>query len=518
MKKLIHTIIVISILTGCAQQKETQEIPAVPEGPLADLYDPSLYPFYHNVASGDPLENSVIIWTRVHPEDPNTNEEVQWQVAKDEQFAEIIKEGQAFTNNTKDFTLKVNVQDLQPGTTYFYRFENKGRFSPVGRTKTLPSGTVDQAKFAVVSCSNWEFGYFNSYGHIADRDDLDAVLHLGDYIYEYGAGTYGDTTTGRFHVPDHEIITLEDYRMRYSQYRLDPNLQKVHQQHPFIVVWDDHEIANDAYKTGAQNHQPEEGSYEERKEIARRVYYNWMPVRDDEKLYRSFQFGDLAQLLMLDERLEGRTEPPADTTSLAQLPENHTMLGNEQLSWFLNELGKNEEKWQVVGNQVIFSYLNYGRPDFNLNMDSWDGYPVERQTITNYLEDNAIENVIFVTGDTHSGWAFEVVTNPLLGYDSLSGIGAFAVEFGTTSVSSGNADERYDTDTVKMHEDLVLKPLNPHLKYVNMRDHGYLLLTLNRDEAKAEWYVISTLKDPRSTERLDASAKVAHGTHRVEME
>lgn len=514
--KYFYAITLCTFIFSCAV-REITEIPEVPVGPLSHLYNKSLYPFYHNVASGDPLENSVIIWTRIESAAAHANEEVEWEVAADEDFENIVQSGKAYTNADKDFTVKVDVQELQPGTTYYYRFIHNELLSPVGKTKTLPSENVDEVKFAVVSCSNWEWGYFNAYKHIADRKDLDAVLHLGDYIYEYGVGTYGDTTIGRFNEPPYEIITLDDYRTRYSQYRLDPDLQEIHRQHPFISIWDDHEITNNAYKYGAQNHQDHEGSYEERKKAARQVYYNWMPIRENQELYRSFQFGNMVQVIMLDERLAGRTEPPEDTVSLKNLPPHHTMLGDEQLQWFLGQLRENKEAWQLIGNQVIFSYLNYGRPDFTLNPDSWDGYPRERSEIIKIISENQIDNVVFVTGDTHAAWAFEVTTDPFLGYDSITGTGAVAVEFGTTSVNSGNADEKFPSDTVVIYEHEVLKPLNPHLKYVNMRDHGYLLVTLTEENVKAEWYVVNTVRTSESTEKLDRSATVERGKQKVEI-
>lgn len=516
MKYLLICFVTFFILTGCLS-RVAEETPTDPAGPLSQLYSPGLKPFYHGVASGDPLSDAVIIWSRVQAAS-NENITVLWEVAQDSAFNNIVKSGGATAEPDRDHTIKVDVTGLRPGNTYYYRFKSGEIFSPVGRTRTLPVGDTDEAKFAVVSCSNWEFGYFNPYKHIADRDDLNAVLHLGDYLYEYGVGTYGDTTRGRFHEPPHEILSLEDYRTRYSQYRLDKDLQKVHQMHPFITVWDDHEIANNAYKTGAQNHQPDEGSYETRKEIATRVYYEWMPIRADQEHYRSFQFGDMAQIIMLDERLEGRTEPAEDTTSIATLPPGHTMLGEEQLSWFLNELEENNERWQLIGNQVVFSYLNYGRPNINLNPDSWDGYPLERKEIVDFIKAEEINNVVFLTGDTHSSWAFEVTPNPFIKYDSATGIGAVAVEFGSPSVNSGNADERYHPDTVKFHENLYIKPFNPHLKYVNMRDHGYVLITLNRDEAKAEWYFVNTLGDQDSKERLGQRVHVKHGEHKLHVE
>ena len=197
---------------------------------------------------------------------------------------------------------------------------------------------TNQLNFAVVSCSNYEWGYFNAYGRIAEEENLSAVIHLGDYIYEYGTTSYGDTTIGRINIPTHEIISLQDYRDRYSLYRLDPDLIAAHKSHPFIVIWDDHEIANNSYVDGAQNHQDDEGSYEARKASARKAYYEWLPIRDTPNHYRDFKFGELADLFMLDERLAGRTKPADSLGDPSLLDENRTLLGQEQFGWLENNL------------------------------------------------------------------------------------------------------------------------------------------------------------------------------------
>ena len=246
-------------------------------------FDADLKPFYHGVASGDPLSDRVIIWTRVTP-DTATHVEVNWTMATDTAFQNIVGEGQVTTSAENDFTVKVDVSGLSPATTYYYYFTALEGNSVIGRTRTTPtSDEVDHVRFAVVSCSNYQAGYFHAYRNIGNRRDLDAVIHLGDYIYEYGSGegTYGfDSALNRENVPSTEIIELADYRTRYSLYRLDPDLRKAHQQHPFIAVWDDHETANDAYTDGAENHNQGEGEWTDRKSAALKAYYEWMPVRD----------------------------------------------------------------------------------------------------------------------------------------------------------------------------------------------------------------------------------------------
>lgn len=517
MKHYQSVILLIALFTACGPSKTKEEqLPKLPKDGIAQYYDNSLKPFYHGVASGDPLTDKVIIWTRVTPEDSLKTIEVEWEISTDEQFNNIVNSGKVSTSPVDDYTVKIDADKLLPDTQYFYRFKALEAVSSVGRTNTAPEAMVDSLKFAVISCSNYEWGYFNAYKKLAERNDIDAVLHLGDYIYEYGAGDYGDTTLNRSHIPGHEIVSLEDYRLRYSQYRLDPDLRAAHQNHPFITIWDDHEIANNSYTEGAQNHQPDEGPYAERREAARKAYYEWLPVRPSSHLYRNFKYGELAELIMLDERLEARTAPVDSVMDPTFEDENRAMLGNTQMKWFEDRLKTTNAQWKVVGNQVIYSYLNWGRPTFNINLDSWDGYPVEQKKIAEFIKSNEIENVVFVTGDTHSAFAFEVTVNPFSDYDPISGQGAFAVEFGTTSINSSNSDERFPVDSVKLHEQKITNtPVNPHLKYSNLRDHGYLVLSLYPDEAKANFYFVETVKKPSDKEELGKSVTVKSGTHHL---
>ena len=252
-------------------------------------------------------------------------------MALDREMSDIIASDSITTSAERDYTLKVIVEGLEAGTTYYYDFNALGRNSVTGRTKTAPTGPVDQLKFAVVSCANLLWGEFAAYGHVADRDDLDAVIHMGDYLYEYAQdGTYGHKTLrNRPIFPKHELVELEDYRLRYQTYRLDPNLQRIHQMHPMIAVWDDHESANDSWATGAQNHDPRtEGEWETREANARQVYSEWMPIRGDaQQIYRAFSYGDLADIIMLDTRLEGRERPLGDINHPELHNPERTILG-----------------------------------------------------------------------------------------------------------------------------------------------------------------------------------------------
>ena len=271
--------------------------------------------FTHGVASGDPLADRVILWTRLIPGNGEHRVvDCRWEVASDPQFKQLVKSGIISTSAERDYILKVDAQGLEPGQAYFYRFLSEGIASPVGRTRTLPEGEVEAFRIGVASCSNYPQGYFNVYRHMADSD-LDLVLHLGDYIYEYAEGVYANAVAtgelGRQIEPTNEILTIEDYRMRYGLYRTDSDLQAVHARHPFICVWDDHELANDSWKDGAENHNQGEGDFQARMTAARQAYHEWLPIRtavsgDQGPIFRSFKVGELADLIMLDTRLHGR--------------------------------------------------------------------------------------------------------------------------------------------------------------------------------------------------------------------
>ncbi len=462
--------------------------------------------FEHGVASGDPLTDQVIVWTKVTPRDSSLHVEVNWELAANEAFDTVLKYGKYTTSADRNFTVKIDLKGLNPDTKYYYRFSALGDTSIVGKTKTAPAYS-DSLQFAVVSCSNYQWGYFNAYGRIADRENLDAVIHLGDYIYEHGVDGYGDTTIGRLHEPPVEILTLDDYRIRYAQYRKDKDLIAVHANHPFIVIWDDHEIANNAYVEGAENHQEHEGSYIQRKAAARKAYYEWMPIREGEKLYRKFSFGKMADLIMLDERLEGRSEQLSGVDNPDYPSEKRSMLGPNQLEWFQSNIRNSNATWKVIGNQVIFSdriLLSSKNPK---SMDAWDGYPAEKNKIAHTILDEGISDVIWITGDTHSSWIFNTVVQDVSDTP-------IAVEFGGTSVNSGNYGDRVSRDTVRMVEAEYLKN-NPHLKYTNLADHGYFLLTLTNDQARVQYYYSDTVKEPSNKERLGYEGVVASGVPEV---
>ncbi|OCY36235.1 alkaline phosphatase, partial [Acinetobacter pittii] len=333
--------------------------------------------FLHGVASGDPLQDRVILWTRLTPVDFSAPLKVTWEIATDDQFKQNLKTGTVQTNKTDDFTVKVDATGLQAGMTYYYRFRFGSKVSPVGQTKTLPV-TTNKVSFAVCSCSNYPAGYFYVYREMA-KQNVDVLIHLGDYIYEYGADGYATEDAaklGRTLPSDNnkEIIKLDDYRKRYALYRQDKDLQAVHQRYPFIVVWDDHELANDTWREGAENHQSNEGPFLERKLAALQAYFEWMPIRpvsstDHLNIYRQFNFGSLVQLTMLDTRIIARdkqleykdyiTASGLDAQKFqADLTDpKRTLMGYTQRDWLVDKLKQSTAKWNVIGQQVLMSKM-----------------------------------------------------------------------------------------------------------------------------------------------------------------
>ncbi len=478
-------------------------------------FDESLRPFYHGVASGDPLPDRVILWTRITPEKDQTID-VIWKIATDPELQQVVNTGSVITDQSHDYTVKVDATNLQPGTTYYYGFTAFGRNSLTGRTKTAPAGPVNQLRFAVASCSNYQQGYFNAYANMAKRDDLDAVLFLGDYIYEYEEGGYGySDEVGRGHEPDNEIVTLDDYRIRHSYYKLDPDLRRLHQQVPFIAVWDDHESTNDSYKNGAENHQPEtEGDWEVRKANSINAYFEWMPIREvpeneSKKVYRTFRYGDLADIIMIDTRLEGREKQAEDEDDPELMDPDRTILGKEQFDWLTEQLTESTAQWKIIGNQVMMAQLQ----GF-VNLDAWDGYPTERDRLLELIEKQKLDNVVLVTGDIHSSWASDISRNPYDPevYDWETGRGALAVEFVTTSISSANFNEingQPPRNPGSIATEAALKAGNKHLKFVEVDSHGYIVVDVTPQQVQADWFYADTILVRKPGEHFAAGFFVA---------
>lgn len=499
--------------------------------------------FAHGVASGDPLPDAVILWTRVTPvpeavpgsgAGPATT--VRWQIARDAAFADTVASGSVSATADTDHTVKVDATGLASGTDYYYRFDAGGAVSPTGRTHTAPSADahVDRLRLGVVSCADWEGGFFASYRHLADRGDLDAMVHLGDYLYEYAAGQFPVSAGSevRTHVPAHEIVTLADYRMRHGQYKTDPDLQRLHALVPWIVVWDDHESANDSWAGGAENHDPAtEGDWAARKAASVRAYDEWMPVRrQGDRLFRRLRFGDLAELSMLDLRTYRSRQPrPVDGREIDD--PGRTITGKEQMAWLTAGLASSPTRWQLVGNSVMLAPLLLppldvrttgaltallGVPSSGVpfSTDQWDGYPADRQRLLDAIVRAGRRNVVFLTGDIHTSWASEIPVDPA-GYP---GAGTVATEFVVPSVTSANIDELLGIPprTASPALEEVVRSTNRHVRFVELDSHGFGVLEVTPEAAQMEWFFLDDRTDPATAARRAAGFKVADGSARVE--
>jgi alkaline phosphatase D len=487
---------------------------------IEPLFDAALKPFYFGVASGDPQQDQVVIWTKVWQTNGQPVQ-VKWQVATDTTMQHIVAQGDVTTTEKSAYTVKVLAYGLQPGTYYYYRFSTGGVYSPVGRTKTAPV-TTTALKFAVVSCNHFEGGYFNAYRLIANRNDIDAVIHLGDYIYEYGARKPYKNKVIRSHIPAHEILTLQDYRTRYAQYRLDKDLQEAHRLHPFITEWDDHEFANNTYKDGAGNHQAEEGDWEQRKATARKVYFEWLPIADNDKesVIRKIGYGNMADLFMLDGRVEARCKQlngPDDTLLTC---ETRTMLGKEQSDWLTTGIRNSTAHWKIMANQVIFSEVDAHRlsKKYAINPDAWDGYPVERNAILDTLYKYNQQNVIIITGDIHSSWGFDLTEHPKdkQRYNRKTGKGVIGAEFVAPSISTNGLAERIPAPFAKLVGSLIKnRKATPHLKYIDLVYHGYLLLGLDNEKTQATWVYCKTIRKHSQAYKANKSYITKYNANRL---
>jgi alkaline phosphatase D len=495
--------------------------------------------FQHGVASGDPLPGAVILWTRVTPAAdalPGSGRgpevDVTWQVARDSAFTQIVASGMVRTGPARDHTVKVDAVGLAPGTGYHYRFLLDGQASPAGRTRTAPAATADIAslRFGVVSCSNWEAGHFASYRHLAARDDLFGVIHLGDYIYEYGTGEFAAGGTAvRVNEPRHEILTLADYRMRHALYKSDPDLRALHARHPFMIVWDDHEVANDAWSGGAENHDPAtEGPYADRLAASRRAYFEWMPVRIGAGgvIYRRLRFGRLAELTMLDLR----SYRSRQVTGTGVDDPARTITGDAQMSWLTGGLSESSTRWRLIGNSVMIAPVALGALPAHLlgpvaqllgipeggvaiSTDQWDGYTADRRELLGHLHQNRISNTVFLTGDIHTSWANDVpltaATYPLSP--------SVATEMVVPSVTSDNIDDILNVPprTASLAAEGLLAVTNRHVRWSELDSHGYGVIEVGQDRVLMNYYAISdrTRRDAQST--LLAGFGVAAGAQRL---
>jgi alkaline phosphatase D len=441
---------------------------------------------------------------------------VRWRIADDDQLTKVVAGGTARTSALRDFTVKIDAGPLQPGRSYHYAFDCNGEQSPIGRTRTLPAAGAGRLRFASVSCSNYPAGYFNVYRCIANRDDLDAVIHLGDYIYEFANATYGDgTPLGRVPDPPGEVFTLAEYRRRYATYHADIDLQDVRRAHPMIAVWDDHEIANDASLTGAPAHTEKHGSWATRRAAAYQAYVEWMPVREaagaDVRLYRGFRFGDLADLVMLDTRgLRDRQVDGRDFDALAD--PRRSLLGAAQEGWLRSALRDSQRSgtaWRILGQQVLFAPLSFPGVAVQ-NVDVWDGYPAARRRVLDMIATDRLTDIAILTGDVHSSWAMDV-PRPDRRYNARTGEGSAAVELVTPAVSS----PPFFASEASRDRATLLRLALSHLKYLEGEHRGYVLVEVTRERLRADWLHVPGVRERSAQEMRAASYVCERGSARL---
>lgn len=519
--------------------------------------------FLYGVASGDPLADRVILWTHAKVRDSENAVSLDWELATDNTFATAVSRGTVTASADTGFTAKVDAAGLQPGTDYFFRFRNGKASSPVGRTRTLPSGSPSAVRFAVFSCSNYPAGFFNVYGAAA-ASDAQYAIHLGDYIYEYAANGYASAAAaslGRVSVPANEILTVQDYRARYAQYRSDPDAKNLHARMPMIAVWDDHEVANDAWRDGAENHSPAtEGSFTTRRAAAQQVYHEWMPIRtgsDRGQIYRSFSFGNLLTLHMLDTRMLGRDQQisvtallnPA-TAAAAQATfasPTRQMLGSAQQQWLQTGMAQSTATWQVLGQQVLMGRMEFPasvlqalnpsntspealaagqaaitayvtakgkraagaplttaeaalldtrlNPKLGYNLDAWDGYVAAREAVLGAAL-QLRKRLVVLAGDTHNAWHSNLTLKGLIPGGPAEGT-KVGEEFATPGVSSPGLEEALTLPTAQV--EAIFKGVVDDLRWIDASRRGYLKMTFTQTEAKGEWVFVSTVKSQTYT-------------------
>ncbi|WP_353942039.1 alkaline phosphatase D family protein [Streptomyces sp. HUAS MG91] len=497
--------------------------------------------FLHGVASGDPLPDGVLLWTRVTPtaeavpgsgKGPDTP--VSWEIAEDPAFRTVVGRGTTTASAASDHTVKADVRGLRPASAYYFRFFTGDAYSPVGRTRTAPAADArEELRFGVVSCANWEAGWFSAYRHLAARADLDAVLHLGDYLYEYRTGEYPSAQyTVRPHQPAHEIVSLADYRTRHGAHKTDDDVRAMHAAHPLVAIWDDHEFANDAWSGGAENHSPDtEGAWAARRDAAKQAYFEWMPVRPSiaGTVYRRLRFGALADLHLLD--LRSFRSQQASVGSGAVDDPGRTITGRAQLDWLKSGLAASNAQWKLVGTSVMISPVAFGslpthllaplaellglpKEGLAINVDQWDGYTHDRKELISHLRERGIKDTVFLTGDIHMAWANDVPVTA--GTYPLSP--SAATEFVVTSVTSDNLDDilHVAPGTLSTVAEGAVKAANRHVKWLDMDSHGYGVLDVTAERAQMDYYVISDRTDRNATSAWERSYRTRTGTQRAE--
>ncbi len=513
-----------------------------------------LTPFAQGIASGDPDQTSVVLWTRIAP--ALKAESVHWEIASDAGGKNPIARGSVTTDADRDYTVKVLATGLQPGTTYYYRFILNGVSSQVGTTRTLPTEKLERLGLAVVACSNYPFGHFNAYDAIAKDAQIDYVVHLGDYIYEYGPDGYGGNIgaeIGRPHAPDREIVSLADYRERHAQYKSDAGSRAMHAAHPLIAIWDDHESANNPWMEGAQNHQSNtEGDWGERRSVSLKAYYEWMPVRDPhaggsrEEYWRHYEFADLASLITLETRHTGRSRQIDYNDHLSDLETaedarrfrsavlgatERRMLSRENVRFVETALRESlaaRRPWRLIGNQVPLARIDVpllneppfvdpnrdpddavgqaiarltrlGELDLPIYIDCWDGYPAARERFYQSCSAVGATDLLVLTGDSHAFWANSLFT------DAGEAMG---VEIGTAGVTSPG-DFEGGGEEISSRMDVLLAQHNNEVVWTDNRHRGYVRLVLTRNEATADIVTVSQVDAPDYEQHIVKTLRVA---------
>lgn len=470
------------------------------------------YPFTLGVASGDPLPDSVVLWTRLAPDPLNgggmspRNVVVHWEVALDENMRKVVQRGKTLALADLAHSVHVDVQGLESNRWYWYQFRVGNELSPIGRTRTAPAfnSYIKQLNFAFVSCQDWQNGYYTAYRHIAN-EDLDLVVHLGDYIYEYGPQTGGP----RQHNSP-EILTLDDYRNRHALYKTDSNLQAVHAAFPWVVTWDDHEVENNYANFIPEENQSQEAFFQ-RRANAYKAYYEHMPLRlsslpngANMQLYRRLSFGNLAEFNVLDTR-QYRTDQPCNDglkpRCLQAFDDNATMTGTQQEQWLFQGLDKSTARWNILAQQTMLAEYDFdARPELGVfNVDQWDGYVAARQRLLNFLNQRQPCNPVVITGDIHSSWVHDLkldFNNP-----SSATVGT---EFVGTSITS-------DFPTSFIAPVQAALSDNPHTKFFDGAFRGYVRCQLTHKQWQSDYRAVSSIIDPNASIRTLASFVVQDG-------
>ncbi|MEV4644492.1 alkaline phosphatase D family protein [Saccharopolyspora sp. NPDC049357] len=501
--------------------------------------------FAHGIASGDPTPDGLVLWTRVTPEPdalPGSGVgaacAVDWEVAADEGFANVVARGSLITGAWRDHTVKVDVAGLPAGQWLWYRFRALGEVSRTGRTRTAPAADapLQRLRVGVVSCSNWQAGHFAAYRHLASRGDLDAVLHLGDYLYEYAPGEFqARDVVVRPHDPPVEMTTLEHYRRRHAQYKTDPDLADLHASVPFVVTWDDHESANDAWSGGAENHtEGAEGSWTDRRSASQRAYAEWMPVRYEPGgfLHRRLRFGTLAELSMLDLRSH-RSQQVSTPLDPGIGDPARTITGDEQMRWLTGGLANSTAQWKLIGNPVMIAPVRFpstlsieerraigeltGTPEIQglpYNVDQWDGYTADRDEVLGVLHERGITDTVFLTGDIHSAWAAELPFSPATYPLDGNSVGT---ELVCTSVTSDNLDDilRVPPRTASLAVEAAIRANNPHVKHLDFDSHGFSVLDVTAERVQMDWFALDDRTRPSTGAQRTVSFEVPAGSQQV---